>query len=346
MHNREVEWSQEREVRLSGDAVAGPVVASRPHVQARRSRIFEVALGYGMLAPAVLLLLVFEIFPILYGLYISVCDWRLSCVELIGAENYLRAFRDPNMWQALLVTATYSLIAVVVQLSLSLALAYLLYQKIAGQELFRVILFLPYITSTVASAAVWSYLYSPDNGLLNAVLRGLGLQPLRWLSEPAGIFAMLAQPLGITLPGWANGPSFALLAVIAYTTWVFVGYDITIFLAGLSNIPTELYEAARVDGAKGWALFRHITFPLLSPTTFFLSLFTVIGTFKAFNHVYVLTQGGPGNATTTASVLIFQQMYQANRYGYSAALSFIVFSLILGLTLFQHRLASRRVVYE
>jgi multiple sugar transport system permease protein len=250
------------------------------------------------------------------------------------------------MWQSLLVTTTYSMIAVVLQLGLALFLAYLLYQRIAGQELFRVLLFLPYITSTVASAAVWSYVYSPDNGLLNAILRQLGLQPLRWLAEPTGVFALLAQNIGVTLPAWANGPSFALVAIIIYTTWVFVGYDITIFLAGLANIPTELYEAARVDGARGWRLFRHITFPLLSPTTFFLSLLTVIGTFKAFNHVYVLTQGGPGNATTTASVLIFQQMYQHNRYGYSAALSFIVFSVILILTLMQHRFAAKRVVYE
>ncbi len=331
---------------VTGEALtqAAPVVQGA--VYARKARMSEVTLGYAMLAPALILLFAFELFPILYGLFISTCDWRLSCVEFIGADNYVRAFRDPAMWHALLVTTTYSLIAVVLQLSVALFLAYLLYQKIAGQEAFRVLLFLPYITSTVASAAVWSYVYSPDNGLLNAMLRAVGLQPLRWLLEPTGLFALIAQGFGVTLPVWAHGPSFALVAIIIYTTWVFVGYDITIFLAGLSNIPTELYEAAKVDGARGWKLFRHITFPLLSPTTFFLSLLTVIGTFKAFNHVYVLTQGGPGNATTTASVLIFQQMYQANRYGYSAALSFIVFSVILVLTLMQHRFAAKRVVYE
>jgi multiple sugar transport system permease protein len=333
-------------VTIAGEALAQASPVARKATFTRRARVSEVALGYGMLAPALLLLLVFELFPILYGLYISMCDWRLSCVEFIGGDNYLRALRDPAMWHALLVTTTYSVIAVILQLSVALFLAYLLYQRIAGQEFFRVLLFLPYITATVASAAVWGQVYSPDNGLLNAILKWLGLQPLRWLAEPTGVFALIAQNFGVTLPGWANGPSFALVAIIIYTTWVFVGYDITIFLAGLANIPTELYEAARVDGARGWKLFRHITFPLLSPTTFFLSLLTVIGTFKAFNHVYVLTQGGPGNATTTASVLIFQQMYQNNRYGYSAALSFIVFSVILILTLMQHRFAAKRVVYE
>jgi len=119
-----------------------------------------------------------------------------------------------------------------------------------------------------------------------------------------------------------------------------------IFLAGLGNIPKELYDAARVDGASGWTLFWHITWPLLSATTFFLLLITVIGTFKAFNHIYVMTLGGPGNATTTASIYIFNQMVSYNRYGYSAALSFIVFFVILILTVIQNQVAGRRVIYD
>src|SRR5262249_54265689 len=142
---------------------------------------------------------------------------------------------------------------------------------------------------------------------LNVTLKALGLSGPRWLSEPAGVFALIAQNLGVTLPGWAAGPSLALVAVSVYTTWVFIGYDITIFLAGLVNINAELYEAAKVDGARGWILLRHITFPLMSPTIFFLLVVTVIGTFKAFNHIFVMTGGGPGNATSTASILIFQQ---------------------------------------
>ena len=143
-----------------------------------------------------------------------------------------------------------------------------------------------------------------------------------------------------------EGPSVAMLALIIFTTWVFVGYDITIFLAGLGNIPGELYDAAKVDGASGWTLFRNITFPLLSPTTFFLLLLTVIGTFKAFNHIWVMTQGGPGDATTTTSIFIFKQLFQLNRYGYSAALSFILFFIILILTVLQNRYAGSRVVYD
>lgn len=311
-----------------------------------RRRLSEIGLGYTLLAPALILLLVFEVFPILYGAYISACDWRLQCTRFVGFENYLNAFSDPAMWRALLITATYSLISVPLQLGLGLWIAYLLYQKVRGQEFFRVVFFMPYITSTVASAAVWSYLYSPDNGLINAFLRFIGLPAQHWLTEPKGIFALAAQSFGLSLPVWLQGPSLALVSLIAFTTWVFVGYDIAIFLAGLGNVPAELYDAARVDGAGGWKLFRNITLPLLSPTTFFLLVFTVIGTFKAFNHVWVMTEGGPGDATTTASVLIFQQLYQANHYGYSAALAFILFAVILLLTVVQNRFAGRRVVYD
>jgi len=306
----------------------------------------ERALGYAFLAPAMIVIAVFELFPIAYGFYISLCDWRLGCTAIVGADNYIRGLQDPAMWYSLLVTATYSLITVPVQLGLGFLIAVLLFQRARGHELFRMMLFLPYITSTVASAAVWSYLYSPDNGLLNTILRAIGLPGQRWLGEPGGVFALLAQTVGVTLPGWAQGPSLALVSVSIYTTWVFIGYDITIFLAGLVNINAELYEAAKVDGARGWALLRHITFPLMSPTIFFLLIVTVIGTFKSFNHIFVMTQGGPNNTTPTASVLIFQQLYVNNRYGYASALSFILFTVILTLTLLQNHFAGRRVVYE
>ena len=331
---------------VAGLASPGP---SRPIPGLRRlvsRKVQERALGYTFLAPALIVISVFELFPLFYGFYISLCDWRLGCTAIIGADNYLRGLSDPDMWYALLVTATYSLITVPVQLGLGFLIAVMLFQRARGHELFRMMLFLPYITSTVASAAVWSYLYSPDNGLLNAALKAIGLSPLKWLGEPAGVFALMAQTVGVTLPGWAQGPSLALVSVSIYTTWVFIGYDITIFLAGLVNINAELYEAAKVDGAHGWRLMRNITFPLLSPTIFFLLIVTVIGTFKAFNHIFVMTGGGPGNATTTASVMIFQQLYVNNRYGYSAALAFILFTVILTLTLLQNHFAGRRVVYE
>lgn len=299
-----------------------------------------------MLAPAFLLLIVFEFYPIFYGLYISVCNWRLSCTRFVGLQNYTRAFHDPQMWHALWITTVYALLSVPLQLGLGLVIAYLLFQRIRGLAVFRTLFFLPYITSSVASAAIWSYLYSPDKGPINAALRALNLQPQRWLGEPTGIFTLIATGFGLHLPRWAGGPSLALVALVVYTTWVFVGYSVTIFLAGLSTIPSELYDAAKVDGATGWHQFRYITLPLLSPTSFFLLIYTVIGTFKAFNHIYVMTQGGPLNQTTTASILIFRQLFESNRYAYSAALSFILFFFILVLTIAQNRFVGRRVVYD
>lgn len=309
-------------------------------------RIRELSLGYALLAPAILLLVVFEFYPVFYGFYISMCDWKLSCTKFVAFDNYARALADPEMWHSLLITVTYSIISIPIQLGLALVLAYLLFQKIRGQTLYRMMYFMPYITTTVASAAVWAFMYSPDNGPINKLISALGGEPLRWLGEAKGIFALIFSPMGIDLPSWAQGPSLALVSIIIYTTWVFVGYDIVIFLAGLGNIPGELYDAARVDGAKGWQLFRYITFPLLSPTTFFLLIITVIGTFKAFNHIYIMTLGGPGDATTNVSIFIFNQLIQFNRYGYSAALSFIVFIVILALTILQNRFAGRRVVYD
>jgi multiple sugar transport system permease protein len=313
----------------------------------RLRKIREAGLGYLFLLPAFVVLAVFEFWPVFYGAYISTCNWTVKgCAVQLGLANYVKALNDSEMWHSLLVTASYSIISVPLQLGISLLLAYLLFQPIRGKSLYRVLFFMPYITATVASASVWAFLYSPDRGLVNEIAGLLGLPQLRWLGEPRGVLAMLGDALGVSTPAWLAGPSLALLAIILYTTWVFVGYDTVIFLAGLGNIPNELYEAAKIDGANGWQLFRRITIPLLSPTTFFLLLYTVIGTFKAFNHIYVMTMGGPGDATTTASIFIFQQMYQYNRYGYSAALSFILFSVILIVTIVQNRFASRSVVYS
>lgn len=315
----------------------------------RWRRISELSLGYALLAPAVILLLVFEIYPLFYGLFISLCNWRLNCgdnfEQFVGLDNYARAVTDPEFYNALSVTITYVILSVPLQLGLALVIAYLLFQKIRGKEAFRVAFFLPYITSTVASAAVWGSLYSPDKGLVNTVVKWLGLPPQRWLGEPAGIFTLLGNAAGVGVPAWAAGPSLALVALIIYTTWVFIGFDVTIFLAGLGNISNELYDAARVDGASGWRLFRHITLPLLSPTTFFLVTITIIGTFRAFNHIYVMTLGGPVGTTTTGAIFIFNQL-RANRFGYSAALSFLLFFIILIVTIVQNRIASRGVVYD
>jgi multiple sugar transport system permease protein len=314
------------------------------HSQRQKAQAREALLGYILLAPALLLFLAFTVFPIGFGLYISLHNWRLGPREFLGLGNYIRALSfGSEFWPSLGATLTYSLLAVPIQISIALTLAYLLFQKIRGRALFRVVMFLPWVTSTVATAAVWARLYSPDIGLLNSLLKSLGLSPLRWLLEDKGVFTLIATGLGISLPDWLRGPSLAMVSVVIYTTWVFVGYNMTLFLAGLGNIPSEMYEAARIDGANGWQVFRYITLPLLSPTTFFVVLITVIGTMKAFNHIWVMTQGD--NGTLTASILIYRQFYEFQRAGYASALALVLSLAILLVTIVQNRVAAERVNY-
>ena len=323
-------------------ASINPAATTKRPTLSKKTR--EALLAYGMLSPALLALIFFTLIPVLIGFMISLASFRVIFREWVGFDNYANALApDSDMWSSLGATITYTFISVPVQLGLALLLAMVLYQKLRGRAIFRVVMFLPYITSTVASAAVWARLFSPDAGLINAIIKSLGGTPLKWLLEDKGIFTLIGQAAGIPLPSWLTGPSLAMVAVIIYTTWVFVGYDTTIFLGGLGNIPNEMYEAAKIDGAGNWQLFKNITWPLLSPTTFFLSLVTIIGTFKAFNHIWVMTQGR--NGTNTAAILTYRQMYEFQRAGYASALAFLLFTVILGITIFQQWYGSRRVNY-
>lgn len=262
------------------------------------------------------------------------------------------AGREANdTFNALLRTAMYSVMTVPVQLALGMFLAYLLFSEIrGGKSLFRVIYFMPYIAPSVATSTVFLVIFSLNqNSLANQTLRIFGMEPLLWLKEPNGIVRIFYQQvLGgdpLNIPAALQGPSLALFTVILYNIWVFAGYNTVVFLAGLGAIPGELYEAAEVDGAGRWARFRSITLPLLSPTTFFLSMLSIIGTFKAFSHIYVLREQAVGKEIDTMSIHIFNTLYSSNDPGYAAALAFILFGVILILTLVQNRLAKEQVFY-
>jgi len=335
-----------------GLAAAGAWLSLKRFSGHQRRRIREALLGFLYLLPATLILTLFHFLPVGYSFYISLHNWRVKKVAFIGLQNYATALSDPDFWNSLLVTIFYVIGTVPIQLAIALGIAYLLFQKIRGRAVYRVIYFLPYVTSTVASAAVWTWVLTPREGPLNQVLGFFGIQPFRWLLEPKGILTVLAGRIGLTLPDWAGGPSVALVAVMLFVIWFWIGYDATIFLAGLGNIPYELYEAARIDGANRWQLFRHITLPLLSPTTFFLSLMAIIGSFQAFNHIYVMTGaatgnvGGPLRTTTTTPILIYKTFYESTKFGYASAIAFILFAIILSLTLAQNTIAGKRVHYS
>jgi multiple sugar transport system permease protein len=233
-----------------------------------------------------------------------------------------------------------------VQLAIALFLAVLLYQKMVGASAFRMIFFLPYVTPVIASAVVFKQMFSNRaTAPANALLTKLGLEPQLWLREPDGVLAMIAGYFGIDVPAWAAGPSLALVVIIMLSVWVFVGYNVVIYLAGLANIPKELNEAAEIDGAGKWQVFRHVTFPLLSPTTYFLSLIAVIGTFKAFNTIWIMRDGAALGEADPFSVVIFAEFFEKTRYGYASALAFILFAIIISLTLINNRLQGSRVFY-
>ncbi|NPA27394.1 MAG: sugar ABC transporter permease [Chloroflexi bacterium] len=254
---------------------------------------------------------------------------------------------DRDVWRGLVTTVYYSAGTVPFQLALGLFFALLLFQNIRGRELFRVIYFMPYITPAVASAAVFRLMFSPRAaGPVNMLLTRLGLPPQRWLMEPRGIFDLLGEAMGIQVPSWAAGPSLALVVIMLYSIWTYVGYDTVIYLAGLGNIPQELKEAAAIDGANQWQIFRYVILPLLSPTTYFLSLIAVIGTFKAFNHIYVMREPAAQGTVDTFSLVIFDEFFTKTRYGYASALAFILFAVILVLTLLNRRIQGSRVFYQ
>ena len=254
---------------------------------------------------------------------------------------------DAKFYQSLAVTIWYSVGTVPMQLGISMVLAYMLYQPVKGRAIFRIIFFIPYIAPAVATAGIYQAMFSlRDSSVANQFFALLGGDPLRWLGESSSAISAIGVSLGIeSAVDWQLGPSLALLVVILYNIWVYVGYDTVIFLAGLANVPFSLYEAAKIDGANQFQLFRYITFPLLSPTTYFLSVVSVIGTFKAFNHIYVLRQPAAQGTVDAASVHFFVTFQRAARFGYSTSMAVILFVVILTLYLIQNRIAARSVHY-
>ena len=299
---------------------------------------------YLYLVPAAALLGVFSIFPLLYGFGVSLCRFGIVFERFVGLANYYRALTDPEFHQSLLVTIYYVIGTVPVGLILSYAIACLLFQKLRARGLYRTIYFLPYVTSTVAAAAVWKWIFRPDTrGLANAVLALVGKAPIGWVQDPNSVFHAFGRLIGLELD-WA-GPSVALFCVILFSIWHSLGFNIVIFLAGLSAIPNELHEAAMIDGARGWRMARHVTIPLISPTIFFLVVVSVIKAFQAFNQIYVMIGERPMAEARNVTMFIFSRFYSSGQVGYGSAVAFILFLIIMVLTAFQMKAFGRRVHY-
>jgi multiple sugar transport system permease protein len=332
--------------------VAAEVIPTNVRASPRRRLPIEAIQAWLFLLPAVVILGVFQIFPAIAAFYMSLFKWDVVQGAFRGFGNYSdwlydNSIRSPDFWRSLSTTFTFVIFTVPLEIVISLVLAYLLFQKMRGRGIYRTIYYLPYVTSFVAAAAIFFWVFHPTYGLVNDLVGILGIGPQRWLDEPSGIFELAASAIGVTLPGWLAGPSLALVVLSLVTIWHFLGYQIVIFLAGLSNISQEFYEAARLDGASERQLFTKITLPLLSPTTFFVFTVASIGVLRSFDSVYVLTSGtgGPLDTTRTVTLLVFKTAFQQAQFGLGAALAFILTLVILLFTLIQFRVLGSRVNY-
>ena len=300
--------------------VAGWAVSASRRPAARR----ETLTAWAFLAPSALHLLIFTAGPLLFTLYVSLHDWDLLQVDrpFVGLGNYTELARDPLFWKALGNTFVYALY-VPFSMALALGAALVLDQPLKGMKALRALVFLPTVVSYVAIAVVWQWMFNLDYGLLNYLLRALHLPGVDWLGNP----------------------NTALLAVMLVSAWVQLGYQMVIFLAGLQGIPAHLHEAATLDGAGPWLRFRHITLPLLRPVTVYLFVTGIIWSFQVFTLVYVMTEGGPVHATDVLVYRIYQNAWEFRRMGYASAMSWVLFAILLILTLLQWRALNKKVDY-
>jgi ABC-type sugar transport system permease subunit len=330
---------QQQTVNPALGASARASAAVIPAAHHRRFRLFP----YLLVLPAVVILGLFHIFPIFYGFWISLHKWGVRNLGFIGFTNYSRALHDEDFWNSLRVTIWYVIGTVPTGIILSLFLAILLFRPIPGRTAYRMILFLPYITPPIAIATVWAWMYQPDRGVFNIVLGHIHLGQPKWLLDPRGLFDIIGSSIGLHLPKLLQGPSVQLCAVILYTLWIAVGFDTVIFLAGLSNVPTEVIEAAQIDGANQWQIATRVIAPLLKPTIFFLSIVSTLRAFQSFNTIYGLFGGNVPAGARVLTILIFKEFFQSvGQVGYGAATAVLLFVMLFVITLLQLRLSESR----
>lgn len=279
----------------------------------------------GFTAPNFILLGLFVFWPIVYSLYLSFFKWNMISPKktFLGMDNYTALFQDPVFWQVTRNTLFLAVFTVVCKLAIALGLAMQLNKKPKGHSIYRAIIFSPTFTTSVAVAMVWTWIFEPTYGL----------------------FRFFFKAFGMTSPDWIHNVDWSLPAVIIVLIWSGIGYDMVIFLAGLKNIPQEIYDAALVDGVSPVQNFLYITFPLLSPTTFFLTVTSFIGALKAFDIIAIMTDGGPMNSSNVYVLYLYQNAFQWFKTGFASALALILFILIMVITLAQNRLSKRWVHY-
>lgn len=277
----------------------------------------QTGAAFVLLAPALGAIVAFFALPVVAALLLSLTDFDIYALadaenlRVVGLDNYARLVADPTFHRALANTTYFVVVAAPLSIAVSLGAALLVNARLARfRALFRTVFFLPVVTTLVAAAVVWRYLYHPRFGLVNQALAWIGLGPIDWLGDPA----------------------WAMPAIVLMTVWKNFGFNMVIFIAGLQSIPPRLYEAASIDGAGAVQSFRHVTLPMLAPTFVFVAVMTMIGDFQLFAEPYVMTQGGPGDATLSVVLLMYLEGFRWWNLGYAAATAFVLFAIILALT--------------
>ncbi|QGQ95109.1 sugar ABC transporter permease [Paenibacillus psychroresistens] len=273
----------------------------------------EALAGWLFLAPEFIGILLLGVFPLVFSLYLSFSEWNLvgglSTIHFIGLDNFKLLFHDEKFFMALKNNLTYTLVTVPLGIFMALLLSVLIQSRVYGKDYFKVAFFIPYISSIIALGAIWSALFHPSLGPINQTLIKLGM------TNP---------------PKWLGDTHYSLIAIIIISIWAALGYQIIIFIAGLTNIPEEIYEAAKIDGANATQQFFKITLPLLGPTTSFLFITTLMSSFKVFDLIAFLTSGGPNDSSTVLVYRIYEEGFRNFRMGYASAISWVLF-LIVGL---------------
>lgn len=290
---------------------------SRKRALYSKRRLIENVYGYAFIAPMLIGVSIMTLLPILASFFLSFTDWNFLLgfkqIDFVGMRNFERLFADDMFWKSMTNNLIFMLV-VPATLAFSLVLAVIINKQVYFKDMFKVIYFMPYISSVVAVAMVWQVLFHPSYGPVNQLLMSIGI----------------ADP-----PKWIADVDFALPSIMLIMIWISIGYNLIIYIAGLQAIPAELYEAAEMDGATPWQKFRSITLPLLSPTTFFLLITGLIGTFKVFDLVQVLTGGGPAGSTSVVVFHLYETAFINLKMGYASTMALVLFLTIFLITLLQ-----------
>lgn len=279
-------------------------------------------LPYLLVSPYLLFVLVFVAFPVLFCFFLTFNKWNIiSTMKFVGFDNYYRLFHDRLFWKAIGNTLRFLLLHIPLQLIVSLFLAYLLNQKIKAASFFRSAFFMPVIVSGVVVTILWQQILGFDSGTINRLLMSIGIPKV----------------------GWLVNPDVAIYSIAVMATWKNVGLYVILFLVGLQTVPTQYYEAAKMEGATRWQQFWHITLPMINPTIFMVVILSTIGGFSLFIEPYVMTGGGPLNSTLSAVLYIYKQAFQFYNMGYSATLGFFYALIIMSVVVLQKKFIEREV---